>query len=69
MLSVFTPDVVCSGFVASFDISLGGKSLMVCGCAMRDSTWLAKSNLWGLFSSFFRGFSFFVEMYLVDHLL
>ena len=52
VLSVFTPDVICLGFMASFDISLGGKSLIVCGCAMRDQAWLAKSNPLGLFSSF-----------------
>ena len=63
MLSVFTPDIVCSGFVASLDLSLGGKSSMVLGCAMRDPAWLAKANPWGLFSSFFKGFSFFCGLF------
>ena len=35
-VSVFTPDVVCSGFMAWYDMSLGGKNSMLVGCAMSE---------------------------------
>ena len=44
VVSNLTPEVVCSGFVASFDMSFGGSNSIELGWAMRDPAWFEKSS-------------------------
>ena len=44
VVSNYTPEVVCSGFVPCFDMSFGGNNSIELGWAMRDPAWFAKST-------------------------